>query len=125
MPLPRIVVRINKRYTNRFIEPIVRRSPGFAVVGHTGRQSGRPYTTPVYAFDAGDAVVVSLTYGPSADWVRNVFANGGSLRRNGSEFPIVSPTIVGRERAWPHLPRVVRLWLRILRVTDFMLIPVR
>ena len=86
MPLPRAVARFNKRVTNRFLEPIARRSSGFAVVHHVGRRSGREYTTPVNLFRLGDegagvgdrsttdAAIVSLTYGPSADWVRNVLA---------------------------------------------------
>ena len=95
------------------------------MVVHAGRTSGRVYRTPIYAFDAGDGLAVALTYGPQADWVQNIFENGGSMQRNGSDFTIVDPTIVGRTAVWAHLPRIVRISLRILRVTDFMLIQVR
>lgn len=125
MPLPRLVARLNKRYTNRFIEPVVSRMPGFAIVVHTGRHTGATYQTPVYSFEADGGYLVSLTYGPTADWVRNVLTNGGALRHNGRDLTIDDPTIVGRSVAWTHLPRLVRVWLRLLRVTDFMLISVR
>lgn len=120
MPLPRTIALLNKRYTNRFIEPVVRRTPGFAVVTHTGRKSGRTYQTPIYAFGADESFVVSLTYGPGADWVQNVLASGGRLLRHNTEFTIANSSIVGRSEAWPTLPRAVRLWLRLLRVTHFL-----
>jgi deazaflavin-dependent oxidoreductase (nitroreductase family) len=135
MPLPRVVARFNKQVTNRFLEPIARRSSGFAVVHHVGRRSGRAYTTPVNLFrveNVGDrdgdgvgegvtaAVVVSLTYGPSADWVRNVLAGGGTVETRTGTRLVEAATVVGRDVAWPALPSVVRAALRVLRVRDFL-----
>lgn len=122
VPLPRVVAHLNKRYTNQFIEPVVRRFGGFAVVTHHGRRSGATYRTPIFLFEeepAGD-MFVALTYGPSADWARNVMHSGGTIDRSDSDLSIDHAAIVGRDKAWPHLPPVVRLWLRLLRVTDFM-----
>ena len=125
MPLPRFVARLNKRYTNRFIEPIVKRTRGFAYVDHVGRKSGAAYRTPIYAFPADDgSLVVSLTYGPSADWAQNVLAGGGSIVCDGRSEPIRDVQLIDRRAAWPHLPLIVRVWLRILRVQDFMLLTV-
>jgi deazaflavin-dependent oxidoreductase (nitroreductase family) len=126
MPLPRVVARFNKRVTNRFLEPIARRSSGFAVVHHVGRRSGREYTTPVNLFrlgDEGDGVavaVVSLTYGPSADWVRNVLAGDASVETGAGCRLVEASTVVGRDVAWPALPAIVRGALRVLRVRDFL-----
>jgi deazaflavin-dependent oxidoreductase (nitroreductase family) len=126
MPLPRVVARFNKRVTNRFLEPIARRSSGFAVVHHVGRRSGRAYTTPVNLFrlgdegDGGGAVVVSLTYGPSADWVRNVLAGGAGVETRVGRRVVEASTVVGRDVAWPALPIIVRGALRVLRVRDFL-----
>ena len=123
MPLPHGVARFNKRVTNRFLQPLAERSRGFVVVHHTGRRSGRRYTTPVNAFTAGDdELVVALTYGPSADWARNVEAGLGTVEQLGRHRPIESVTLVGRETAWPLLPRVVRLALRIMGVRQFLLL---
>ena len=120
MPLPRWVARFNKRVTNRFIEPVVRRSAGFAVVHHTGRRSGAAYQTPVIVFDAEADVIVALTYGPQADWVQNVLASGGAVERMGSRASIRTTRLVGRTEAWGHLPLLVRVALRILGVQDFL-----
>ena len=122
MPLPRFVAQLNKRYTNRFIEPIVRRFADFAVVSHIGRSTGRGYQTPVYAFAADGAAVIALTYGPAADWAQNVLAGDGTLTWRGADFAIEHAHVIGRDQAWPHLPRLVRLVLRALRVHDFMLV---
>ena len=120
MPLPHLVARLNKRYTNRFIEPVVRRMSGYAVIHHTGRRSGRHYRTPVYAFGGDGDYLVSLTYGPGADWVQNMAARPAQFEQGDVVREIGRHAVVGRDRAWPHLPVVVRLALRLLRVTDFM-----
>ena len=123
MPLPHAVARFNRRVTNRWIEPIARRSSGFAVVHHAGRCSGVAYRTPVNVFEmAGDPndLVVALTYGPSADWCRNVLAGGGTVERRAVVHRIAAATLVDRDVAWPALPRLVRGALRLLRVRHFL-----
>jgi deazaflavin-dependent oxidoreductase (nitroreductase family) len=124
VPLPRLVARLNKRYTNRFIEPVVRRFSSFACVVHFGRRSGAEYQTPVYLFDCDGALLVALTYGAAADWVLNVLAGGAAIKRGNQEFAVEATSVVGRDIAWPCLPAVVRGWLRALRVDDFMLLRV-
>jgi deazaflavin-dependent oxidoreductase (nitroreductase family) len=120
VPLPRVIARFNKRVTNRFIEPIARRSSGFAVVRHTGRRSGAAYTTPVNVFALDDDVIVALTYGPSADWVQNVLDQAGTLENASGRRTIDSACIVDRSTAWPALPMLVRGALRLMRVHYFM-----
>jgi len=119
VPLPRVVARFNRRYTNRFVEPIVRRSAGFASVHHVGRRSGTEYRTPVNVFDLDGDLIVALTYGPTADWVQNVLAGGARVVRRGTTTEIVGVAVVGRETAWPALPWFVRGALRVLQVRDF------
>src|SRR5438067_10429683 len=74
MPLPRRVAYFNRVVTNRLFGPLAGRVPPWVLVEHRGRQSGRTYRTVVWAFPHGDDLVFALTYGPSADWVRNVIA---------------------------------------------------
>ena len=50
MPLPRRLARFNLLVTNRVLGPFARHAPGFAVVLHVGRRSGRTYRTPVSLF---------------------------------------------------------------------------
>ncbi len=131
MPLPHAIARFNKRVTNRYIEPIARRSGGFAVVHHIGRRSGETYATPVNLFDLepargespvpGGDVIVTLTYGLVADWAQNVLVGGGTVERSaGGSHVITSASVVDRTVAWPALPLPVRLAVRALRVDQFM-----
>lgn len=122
MPLPRWVARFNKRVTNRWLEPLARRSSGFAVVEHRGRSTGAIYRTPVNIFYADGRVLVALTYGPGADWYRNVYAGGGRLETKGLIRSILDVDLVGRDFAWRWLPWPVRAALRLLRVRDFALL---
>src|ERR671924_348945 len=50
MPLPRRLATFNRVVTNRVLGPFARYVPGFAVVSHVGRRSGRTYRTPVSLF---------------------------------------------------------------------------
>ena len=120
MPLPHWVAVLNERFTNRFVEPIVRRFQRYAVIHHHGRESGSPHRTPVYVFTDGSDYFVALTYGLKADWVRNVLAGGGTCETAGSTRTMEEVSVVGRIEIWVHLPRLVRLLLRLLRIREFM-----
>ena len=50
MPIPRVVRQWNKAGLNRVTKHIAPWMPGFGVVVHRGRRSGRPYQTPVNVF---------------------------------------------------------------------------
>ena len=71
MPLPKSIAHFASHRFNPIASPIVRHLPGFAIVVHIGRKSGKRYETPIVAFQQGDTIVFALTYGPSADWVQN------------------------------------------------------
>src|SRR5215203_3629073 len=77
MPLSRSVAKFNQKVTNRVSGPLAPYLPGFGVITHVGRKSGRSYSTPVNVFRRGDSYIVALTYGTEADWLRNVLASGG------------------------------------------------
>ena len=71
MPLSRRVARFNQRYTNQFTRHIAGWAPGFALLEHVGRRSGRLYETPVNVFKVQGKYLFALTYGES-EWVKNV-----------------------------------------------------
>ena len=119
MPLPHSVARFNRRYTNRFVEPLVGRVPGFAVVHHVGRRSGTRYRTPVVGFDLDGDVLVALTYGPRADWFQNACRGDARLTMGDDELAVTGVAAVGRDVAWPALPWFVRVALRVSGVRDF------
>jgi deazaflavin-dependent oxidoreductase (nitroreductase family) len=120
--LGRGVARFNLRVTNRVTAPFARRLPGFGIVVHRGRRSGREHRTPVNVFRHGDEWIVALTYGAGAQWVRNVLAAGGcTLVAGGREHRLTDPRVVHDERAAP-MPAPVRPFLRFMRVTDFLVL---
>jgi deazaflavin-dependent oxidoreductase (nitroreductase family) len=76
MPAPRSIARFNRRFTNKLTLKVAGYLPGFAIVSHVGRKSGRTYRTPVNAFRTDDGYIIALTYGSESDWVKNVLAAG-------------------------------------------------
>ena len=106
MPAPRWLAEFNRSVTNRISRPLARRLPGFGVVVHTGRKSGREYRTPVNVFPRDGGYVIALTYGRNGEWVRNCWraAPAGSKRganRCGSRSLASSTTNSG---AWSPDP---------------------
>jgi deazaflavin-dependent oxidoreductase (nitroreductase family) len=64
------------RYADPVLRPFARRLPGFGIVIHSGRTSGRTYHTPVNVCRRGDDYLFFLTYGSEAAWVKNILAAG-------------------------------------------------
>ena len=122
MPLPKRLARFNRHVTNRVLGPVASRLPGFAVVSHVGRRSGRVYRTPVNLFRDGDRYVIALTYGSDSQWVRNVLAAGAvDVETRGRRVHLVAPEVVhDAERSL--VPPPVRPVLGLVRVSDFMLL---
>jgi deazaflavin-dependent oxidoreductase (nitroreductase family) len=120
MPLPSWLGRFNRSVTNRLIGLFAGRLPGFAIVTHRGRRSGRRYRTPVNIFRSGDDFVIALTYGRERDWVRNVMAAGGcEVEIEGAALHLREPQIVA-DVSQTLVPCSVRPILRTIGVTEFM-----
>src|SRR5438270_10605225 len=102
MPLSRRVAQFNRRVTNRITRRIAGWMPGFAIVTHIGRKSGRTYRTPVNVFRTRDGFRIALTYGAESDWVRNVLAAGGcELEYMRRHMTLTDPrTIDDSDRRW-------------------------
>ncbi len=99
MPLPRAVARFDRGVTNRVLRPAARYLPGFDVVVHRSRKTGRLYRTPVNVFPRPGGFFIALTYGPDSDWVRNVLAAGGCrLETRGRTLHLTRPRL-GPRRA--------------------------
>jgi deazaflavin-dependent oxidoreductase (nitroreductase family) len=120
MPIPRVVGKWNKAGFNRLSRHVAPWMPGFGVVVHRGRRSGRRYQTPVNVFPAGDGYTFALTYGPDTDWVKNVMAAGGcELRTRGQVVKLGSPRLFHDESRSGIRP-IERQVLRALNVADFL-----
>jgi deazaflavin-dependent oxidoreductase (nitroreductase family) len=120
MPLPRSLASFNRRVTNKISRLVAGRLPGFGIVTHVGRRSGREYRTPVNAFRRGDEYVFALTYGRVSDWVRNVEAAGGcTMQTRGRIVRLTTPRRFTDPTRSP-VPRPVRPILRLIDVDEFL-----
>jgi deazaflavin-dependent oxidoreductase (nitroreductase family) len=120
MPIPQAVGRWNRVGLNRVTRHVAPWLPGFGVVIHRGRRSGRSYRTPVNVFRTEDGYLFALTYGPDTDWVKNVQAAGGcELETHRRTVRLVSPRLYHDETRRGIRP-VERAVLRIIGVADFL-----
>ena len=111
---------MNKAGLNRVTVRVCPFVPGFGVVVHRGRHSGRRYQTPVSVFPAKDGYVFALTYGPGADWVKNVLAAGGcELRTRGRTIKLTSPRLY-HDESRPYIRPLERQFLQLTRIADFL-----
>jgi deazaflavin-dependent oxidoreductase (nitroreductase family) len=121
LPASRRVARFNRRFTNPLFLRVAGRLPGFAIVSHVGRRSGRAYRTPVNAFRTQGGYIIALTYGSESDWVKNVLAAGSCelLLRRGRRVGLSDPRIETDEaKSWAPLP--VRLALSLVGAPQYM-----
>jgi deazaflavin-dependent oxidoreductase (nitroreductase family) len=120
MPIPQTLTTFNKHVTNRITGPFAGVLPGFAVVTHVGRKSGRTYRTPVNMFRRDADYVFVMTYGPDVDWVKNVDAAGGAeVLTKGQTVRLTDPRhLTDRERRC--VPAAVRPILGLLGVDQFL-----
>lgn len=120
MPAPRSVARFNRRFLNPLLLRVAGHLPGFAIVSHTGRKSGRAYRTPVNAFRTDGGYIIALTYGSESDWVKNVLTAGScELLTRGRRVRLFDPHIETDERkSWAPLP--VRFVLNRIHAPEYM-----
>ena len=120
MPISLRVARFNKHVTNHLTGPFAGRLPGFAIVTHVGRRSGKAYQTPVNVFRDGNRYVFALTYGPGAEWVRNLVAAGGcEIRTRGRMVRLVEPERFTDPTRGP-VPIPARWILGLIDVDEFL-----
>jgi deazaflavin-dependent oxidoreductase (nitroreductase family) len=106
---PPWVNRLQIKYMNPMVRPVAPYLPGFSIIKHRGRKSGKPYETIVTAYTKRGLLAIALGHG-KADWVKNVLAAGeADVRFIRREVHITNPRIlpVGSDCDW--LPRMARL----------------
>jgi deazaflavin-dependent oxidoreductase (nitroreductase family) len=123
-PRTRRVIRSVARLVNPVVLRIAgrRHMPVVGIIHHRGRNTGRPYATPLGIRPAtADGFVMPLTFGESAGWYRNIVAAGWCvITWRGADHTVASPVIVDRATALPAFPRYERLALRAIRINDFV-----
>ena len=119
--LPHWLARVNVRFSNRLMRPIAARLPWFGVLEHVGRTSGTVRRTALMAFRRHpDRWVIALTYGSDVQWLRNVVAAGGCRLLSRGRWVDLKDPRQFRDPSRSSVPLIVRPWLAILRVTEFV-----
>ena len=121
MPLSRSLAKSNRVGLNRLVRHIAPWAPGFGLVVHRGRKSGRTFRTPVNVFVRDGEYVFALTYGARSDWVQNVLAAGTcELITRRATLHLDDPILHdGGARA--DLPVAVRAVLHVIHVNEFLI----
>jgi deazaflavin-dependent oxidoreductase (nitroreductase family) len=97
------------KYVNPAFRPIARYLPGFSVITHRGRKSGKPYETIVTAYRKGNVLAIALAHGKT-NWVKNVLAAGeAEVRLTGKTVHITNPRILPAGSDAQGLPWPARL----------------
>ncbi len=107
----------------RFINPVTRLFagwlPGFAILSHVGRKSGRTYRIPINVFRRGNYYYFALTYGSDVDWLKNVLAAGEcEVRISGRDVRLVEPELI-TDRDLHFIPfpgRLIERWNGVTEV---------
>jgi hypothetical protein len=83
--------KINIAFTNRITSLFAGWLPGFGILTHLGRKSGKVYRTPVNVFRAPNRFVIALTYSSQSEWVKNVLAaDNCELKTRGKDYPVIN-----------------------------------
>ena len=93
----------------------------WGVVHHTGRKSGRAFSTPIALAATPDSFFVPLPWGTGTDWCRNLrAAGGGAIRYRGRDYLVSDPEVVGVEVARPAFPGPIRVILPAVGIKRFL-----
>jgi deazaflavin-dependent oxidoreductase (nitroreductase family) len=116
----RWLAKINIAFTNRITGLFAGWLPGFGILTHVGRKSGKVYPTPINVFRASNGFIIALTYGSQSEWVKNVLAAGGcELRTRGKRYLLSSPHVV-HDSTRKRFPFPVRLVLGTVGANEYM-----
>ena len=116
----RALAKFNIFVTNRITRLFAGWLPGFGILTHIGRKSGKLYQTPINVFRVRDGFIIALTYSSQSEWVKNVLAAGGcELKTGGRRYRLSSPKVV-RDRSRRRFPSPVRIVLRLVGADEYV-----
>ena len=121
----RWLAKINIAFTNRITGLFAGWLPGFGILTHVGRKSGKVYRTPVNVFRPSNGFIVALTYSSQSEWVKNVLAaDGCELKARGKKYQLTGPNVV-HDPSRKRFPFPVRLVLRAVGADEYMELSIR
>jgi hypothetical protein len=66
----RWLAKINIAVTNRITGLFAGRLPGFGILTHVGRKSGKVYRTPINVFRVSNGFIIALTYSSQTEYAK-------------------------------------------------------
>jgi deazaflavin-dependent oxidoreductase (nitroreductase family) len=91
---------------NPMLRPLSKRMPGFAVIKHRGRTSGKDFETIVTAYRKGSVLAIGLGHGKT-NWVKNVLAAGeADIHVGRKDLHLVNPRVLPAGTVDSSLPRI-------------------
>jgi deazaflavin-dependent oxidoreductase (nitroreductase family) len=128
---PSALVRATMRHMVKVLNPLVAKLAGTrfmsmaALVTHTGRRSGRQYSTPVGAHVSGTYCLVPLTFGTGSDWSKNLrAAGGGRLQWRARVYEVSAPEVYLAKDVLPLIKATfsapVLLGLKMMGIKSFL-----
>jgi deazaflavin-dependent oxidoreductase (nitroreductase family) len=109
MLVPVWLERFQIKYVNPLLRPLSKRMPGFAVITHRGRTSGKEYETIVTAYRKGPVLAIGLIHGKT-NWVKNVLAAGeADIHVGKKDLHLVNPRVLPAGTVDTTLPRIPQM----------------
>jgi deazaflavin-dependent oxidoreductase (nitroreductase family) len=109
MIMPVWLERFQIKYVNPLLRPLSKRMPGFAVIKHRGRTSGKDYETIVTAYRKGSVLAIGLVHGKT-NWVKNVLAAGeADILVGRKNLHLVNPRVLTAGTVDDTLPRIPQM----------------
>jgi len=116
----RWLAKINIAVTNRITGLFAGRLPGFGILTHVGRKSGKVYRTPINVFRVSNGFIIALTYSSQSGWVKNVLAaDGCELKTRAKTYQLSAPKVV-LDPTRQRFPFLVRMVLRIVGADEYI-----
>lgn len=93
------------------------------VIRTVGRRSGRPYRTPIGLRRTRSGWIVTLPYGTTPDWLKNLLAAGSAeVEAEGEVRAVTSPRVVPRNDVMHLLGTGDRAVAHLFGVDEFLLL---
>lgn len=109
MLVPPWLERLQIKFVNPLIRPFSKRVPGFGVIKHRGRTSGKDYETIVTPYRKGHMLAIGLVHGKT-NWVKNVLAAGEADIQIGKEsLHLVNARVLPAGTVDGSLPRMAQV----------------
>jgi deazaflavin-dependent oxidoreductase (nitroreductase family) len=121
-PLLAAIRTWNKYVLNPLMSTLAGRKYWYAAaIRHTGRKSGKQYSTPVGVERVQDGFIIPLAYGTRVDWLQNVTAAGrATISAKGETYDVTEPEVIDAATALPSLSPKRRQAFERLGITHYL-----